>query len=175
MADYAGIEARVLCWLAEDDDALAMFRTGADIYCAMAEDIYHRPITKADAQERQLGKAAILGCGYQMGGPKFVSTAALYGVIIEEDFSKHVVEAYRAKFWRTAQMWKFQEQAALNAVQCPGGHITSGRMTWYRRIDTKRKTDFLYCVLPSGRKLAYAFPQVKMRCADLCGGRTNSP
>lgn len=62
VADYAAIEARVLLWLAEDEEALDVYREGRDMYVEMASAIYGREITKADKHERQLGKVAVLGC-----------------------------------------------------------------------------------------------------------------
>jgi DNA polymerase len=156
VADFASIEARVLLWLAGDEAALDLFRSGADIYCEMASSIYNRPITKADKDERQLGKAAVLGCGYQMGASKFVDTALMYGVTITEQFSVDVVDAYRTKFYRVKNMWYTQEQAACEAVET-GRLIKSHKVKWY--VDG----DFLFCELPSGRRLAYPFPEVRPR------------
>lgn len=156
VADYAAIEARVLLWLAEDDDALDVFRQGKDIYCEMASAIYNRPINKKDdPDERQLGKAAVLGLGYQMGASKFVDSAATYGATITEEFAKDVVDAYRSKFWRVKEMWWAMEKAAIRATDNPGRTVRCGRVSWVV------EGDFLYVVLPSGRRLAYPDPEVR--------------
>lgn len=155
VADYASIEARVVLWLAEDEDGLNLFRRGEDPYCDMATDIYKRPITKADADERQLGKAVILGASYGLGASKFVDVAAMYGITITEEFSKEVITAYREKYWRVKQMWADQEAAAIQAVQRKGSKVVCGKVSW-------QKTGwYLYAILPSGRKLAYPNPKVK--------------
>lgn len=154
VADYASIEARVLLWLAGDEDGLDLFRRGEDVYCNMASSIYKRRITKDDSNERQLGKATILGCGYQMGGPKFVSTAAIYGVVIDEGFARFVVETYRAKYWRVKQLWYDQEEAAIQAVES-GEVVHCGYVQWFV------EGEFLYCELPSGRRLAYPHPEIR--------------
>jgi DNA polymerase len=155
VADYAAIEARVLLWLA-DDDHIELFRRGEDIYCDMATTIYERTITKKDTTERQLGKATILGCGYQMGWAKFVAAAAAYNVTITEEFSQRVVAAYRSTYTRVVELWYEQEAAAVEAVRT-GEPVTCGRITWSVEQPFGR---FLYAELPSGRRLAYAFPQV---------------
>lgn len=187
VADFAGIEARVLLWAADDEKGLDIFRSGADIYCDMAASIYGYPVTKKNKDERQLGKVAILGLGYQMGAAKFVETAATYGITILEDiwclhcgegFKKHtrrdakcttfdpdgdlhamtavkVVDAYREKFWRVKQLWQDQEAAAIKAVNT-GGPVRAGKFVWTMSQDER----FLYCRLPSGRKLAYPFPEI---------------
>jgi len=157
VADYASIEARVLLWCADDQDGLDLFRTkGADPYCAMASEIYGFPCNKVEhPKERQLGKAAILGLGYQMGASRFADSAKTYGVIIDEDFSRGVVDAFRTKFWKVKEMWYAQEKAAIDAVQ-KGKSIKYGPVTW------KKEGWFLYCYLPSGRRLAFPNPKVKM-------------
>jgi DNA polymerase bacteriophage-type len=156
VADYAAIEARVLLWLAKDEEGLDIFRRGEDIYLTMASDIYDRTITKADFKERQLGKATILGCGFQMGASKFVDTAAAYGVEIDETFSTDVVEAYRTRFWRVKQLWQDQQDASIRAVRTQKP-VQCGRVMW------ERKGRFLYCQLPSGRRLAYPDPEIRKR------------
>jgi DNA polymerase len=159
VADYSAIEARVVMWLAGQEDALDIFRRGEDIYLDMATTIYHRVCTKSDAQERQLGKATILGCGFQMGASRFVDTAALYGITIDEDFSKGVVDAYRNKYPKVKTLWYDMEQTAVDALHRDneGIPVECGKVEWL--LDGR----FLYCVLPSGRRLAYPNPQLTPR------------
>ena len=71
VCDLAGIEARVVSYLAGQEDNMETFRTGGDIYCDMAASVYQRPITKKDKTERQVGKLLILSCGYGTGARKF--------------------------------------------------------------------------------------------------------
>lgn len=157
VADYASIEARVLLWLADDEEALELFRTGADIYCVMAESIYGYPCNKKDhPDERALGKIATLALGFQMGAPKFVDSCAVAGIHIDEDFAKVVVNAYRTKNWRVKQLWEDYEYCAILAVESRK-RVRCGYVTWF--VEGK----FLYCELPSGRRLAYPFPEVSMR------------
>lgn len=157
VADYASIEARGLLWLAEDEDGLDIFRQNRDPYCEMASEIFGRPITKADTFERALGKVGILGLGYQMGWTKFIESAKLMGGIdIDEEMSRRTVDAYRTKFWRVKQMWEDQEAAAIAAVES-GEPQSSGKIWWFT------EDRFLYCILPSGRRLAYPYPEVHER------------
>lgn len=156
VADYAAIEARVLLWLAEDEEHLEIFRRGEDIYCEMASYIYGYPCTKKDnPKERDLGKIAILGLGYQMGPGKFVATAATFGITLEDSFGEDVVAKYRDKFYLVKQTWYDQEEAAIKAVHRPNTNVVCGRITW------RKEGLFLYATLPSGRRLSYPFPQVK--------------
>lgn len=85
VADYSAIEARVVLWLANAEGALDVFRRGDDIYCDMASGIYGRHITKADKQERQFGKQAVLGLGYGMGFITFLLTCRKYKIHFSRD------------------------------------------------------------------------------------------
>ena len=61
-ADFAAIEARVLAWIAGQDDLLVQFANDEDIYLAFASLIYNKPLNKKQhAFERQLGKACLSG------------------------------------------------------------------------------------------------------------------
>ncbi|WFS07760.1 DNA polymerase [Methylobacterium sp. 391_Methyba4] len=63
VADFSAIEARGIAWLAGEERVLDVFRTGADIYCHAASDVYGRPISKKkDPDERQIGKVVVLAC-----------------------------------------------------------------------------------------------------------------
>ena len=159
VADYAAIEARVLLWLADDQEALGMFARGEDIYCAMASTIYGReilPNPHDQPPERKMGKEGILGLGYQMGASKFTERCALVGIPITQEFAKVVVDAYRTRFWRVKALWYDQEAAAVAALQGEDP-VIAGPTMWLR--DGR----FLLCQLPSGRCLAYPDPELRER------------
>jgi DNA polymerase len=141
-------------WLAGDEAALDLFRSGADIYKEMAGEIYDIGPEAVDKDQRQVGKFAILGLGFQMGASKFQATCEKFGVAIEDAFAQRVVEAYRAKFWRVKNMWDDQNAAAIKAVHF-GAAVRCGKVSWLK------EGNFLFCVLPSGRRLSYPFPQVR--------------
>jgi len=77
--DFAAIEARLVCWLAGQQDALDEFAAGIDRYKIMASKIYGVPVDEVNAHpQRFVGKQCVLGCGYSMGGSKFRGTCASY-------------------------------------------------------------------------------------------------
>ena len=151
-ADFAQIEARVLLWFAEELEALGLFRSGKDIYCDMAGTIYEREVTKKDKNERQVGKTAILGLGFGMGGKKFKMTCATQaGVEIGKKLARKVVKAYRKKYPGAPAFWYSTERSAIEAVQT-GGPVENGKTTWLMN------GRFLQVILPSGRRLSYPYP-----------------
>jgi DNA polymerase I-like protein with 3'-5' exonuclease and polymerase domains len=57
--DSSQIEARLVAYLAGQDDLVQSFREGRDVYSEFASDVYQRPITKADKVERHVGKTCV--------------------------------------------------------------------------------------------------------------------
>lgn len=88
-ADYVGIEPRVLMWLAGETEALEMLRSGKNLYVPMAEYIFKKKpgeITKHGTPfEYKVGKETILGSGYQMWWPRFLSQCATKGIVLGSD------------------------------------------------------------------------------------------
>lgn len=155
-ADYSSIEARVLLWLAQDEEGLKLFESGGDPYVTMAAEIYGIPESEVTDDQRALGKMAILGLGYGMGAEKFVQSCMnMAGISIDIAFAKRVVNIYRTKFRSVVNLWSDTEKAALQAMRNPGKVIPCGRVKF------KRVKDFLLCRLPSGRAIKYPFPELK--------------
>lgn len=59
VGDYAQIEARMLAWLAGDEDLLDQFRRGLDPYRIMAAKIYHKAVEDITSSERFMGKQCL--------------------------------------------------------------------------------------------------------------------
>jgi hypothetical protein len=110
VADSAQIEARMLAWLAGQDDLVQAFRDKRDVYCEMAASVFCKPINKKDhPTERFVGKVATLGLGYGMGHKKFQATLAkgLMGPAVKLNltFCFQVVQTYRSKNAKIKSLW----------------------------------------------------------------------
>ena len=104
-SDSSQIEARTLAWLAGQNDLVEAFDKGEDVYCIMASAIYGRQITKADERERFVGKTTILGAGYGMGAAKFQLQLKNFGVDVELDEAKRIIDTYRATYPNIVRLW----------------------------------------------------------------------
>jgi DNA polymerase len=154
VCDFAGIEARVLAWIAGQDDLVEAFRSGSDAYKAMAASIYHVEETEVDKSQRQMGKTAILGCGYGMGHKKFaLSCKLMAGVEISKKFAKHVVRTYREKNAKISAFWKDINSACIRAIETGVPHYV-GKLT------VRVSGNWLKIELPSKRELHYRDPDV---------------
>jgi DNA polymerase len=159
-ADYNAIESRGVAWLAGADRMLGIFARGEDPYRDMASQIYGRPADgfgKA-SPERQLGKIAVLGLGYQMGAKRFKDTCEGQGVEITEEFAEKVKRIYRDSNRQIVLLWRELEDAAIRAVQNPGVWVKAAN----GRLGFMSDAAWLYLRLPSGRLLSYANPRYEL-------------
>ena len=137
--DSANIEARVLPWVAGQQDLLEQFilqdkKLGLDVYSAMASKIYGREVDRKKYPERDfipgfLGKAVILGCGYGMGWSKFqgmirAGMLGQAGITFDQSFvdNMHVdVEAFKADRFnmeRTSAALRPWDSLETHTVHC---------------------------------------------------------
>lgn len=105
-ADSSQIEARIVAWLAGQNDLVNAFANGEDVYKIMASKIYHKPINEITDQERFVGKTTILGAGYGMGHKKFKDQLATFGVRVDEPTAKFILTTYRESFSRIPALWE---------------------------------------------------------------------
>ena len=114
-SDSSQIEARTLAWLAEQNDLVEAFDRGEDVYKIMASAIYGKAIEKITKDERFVGKTTILGAGYGMGAAKFQAQLKNFGVSIELDEAKRIIDTYRLTYPKITELWK-SAASALKAV-----------------------------------------------------------
>lgn len=116
--DLSQIEYRILCCLANEEDALDELRRGEDPYIDIASDVYGEKIYKAPKTDprflemetkRGTGKQLKLSCGFQAGAATIQRTAKLgiYGppVYIELDEAERWKTIYRNKMVKTVAYW----------------------------------------------------------------------
>lgn len=121
--DASQIEARVVAWLAGEEWILDAFRNKRDLYSEFASDAYGRTITKADEEERFVGKTCILGLGFNMGGPKLQLSLltqsiaqGLDPVRLPLDVCYSLVSKYRTKCAEIVKLWKFANDRMIGAM-----------------------------------------------------------
>lgn len=160
-ADYANIEARVLFWAAKHASGLKAFEKN-QIYEEMAAIIFNVPIEKVTKAQRQVGKQALLGCGYGMGWKKFIGTCKNFSIEIDEQIAQAAVSAYRETHYPVVKLWSMYEKAAIAATKNPGKRFTINYTSWWvEKLPYLPSVKVLWCKLPSGRKLAYLNAEVK--------------
>lgn len=151
--DSAQIEARINACFAGQDDIVALFRSGQDVYAHAAEKIYGRPIDKKrDPRERQLGKVAVLMLGYQAGPAKYahsVRTDKQMPMDITDLQARDTVQGWRASNSKIAACWLATnnkvKQAFVNKTRVEHGCVA------YEGVGRHG-----YMHLPNGCSIRYA-------------------
>lgn len=158
-SDYSSVEARGLAWLAGQEDVLEKFRLGYEVYKIAAAGIFKIPYEQVDGggkgPQRQIGKCAILSCGYGGGwGAMLRFNADRLGLTEEE--GREIVKAWRQSNDKIVKFWYALRDGALDAMKFPGDRIH------VRKISFRKRGSFLTMRLPSGRDLYYPNAQVEM-------------
>lgn len=158
--DFSAIEARVLAWLANEEQVIRIFQTHGLIYEHAAAAIYGVPLAAVTKDQRQIGKVASLALGYQGGVGAFQSMAKNYGLKVPDDTAEIIKQAWRAKHQRTVQYWYALERAAVEAVRSHGTIASAGPSE--RAVKYVVRGSFLWCRLPSARVICYPYPRLEM-------------
>jgi DNA polymerase len=152
VCDYSGIEARVVAWLAGQEDALDVFRTGADIYRKAANDV--------GSTSRDLGKLLVLSCGFGAGPRRVAIIAQNPPYFIELSKEEAIKNVYG---WRNANseirsLWYEVDDLIRMVLQKridDRWMWTSTRKVAFRMATDERLSGSLLMRLPSGRKIVY--------------------
>lgn len=182
-SDYSSIEAVVAAEIAGEQWRIDAFHRREDIYLHGAAGItgktyeWYKEWSKANGDakhpDRQdLGKPGELGLGF--GG--WVGAWRAFGGEGTDDEVKAKINAWRARSPAFVEAWGGQfrgkpwapdcreyfglEGMAIQAVLNPGQRFT------FKRVSYEMLGDCLYCILPSGRRIAYHSPRLNWGSPD---------
>jgi len=118
IADLSNIEARMLAWLAKEQDLIDAFVEGRDVYCEFAGQVYGRTITKENKLERYVGKTAVLGLGYGMGHNKFQDTLKSGSPSVDVSLmtALNIVTQYRGTYSNIPILWARMKDLLFNMI-----------------------------------------------------------
>ena len=157
VADWAAIEARCNPWLSNDkraNDVLDVFSSGRDIYIREAAGIFHVPEVDVTKDQRQLGKIAVLSCGFAGSIGAFGAMSRAYGLNLSESDARRTVDAWRRANQWAVNYWQKLEEAYTRALRNKGREFSAGRVTYL--FDGNH----LWYALPSGRVLCYPYAKL---------------
>ncbi len=155
ICDKSSIEARVLGWLAEDEEYNTAFRMGLDLYKVMASKLYDVDYNDVTDEQRHLGKVCILALGYSMWYDTFMEYCKVNKVKVDQAFIKKAVDTYRETFYKIPLLWKNAERAMLGAAM-------HKRRTKIGAIAFEPVGDCMTMILPTKTRLWYPEYEVIM-------------
>lgn len=162
-SDSSNIEARMLAWLAEQDDLVNDFANKVDVYSKMASRIYNREINRKrkevvdgkeiypDEAEGFVGKTVVLGAGYQTGGLKLQITlkAATPPMDMPLEECNRIIKTYRETYSKIPELWKQGEKAIKAMHDDHGMWLGKEGVLWVDGKKGIRLPNGLYISYPS--------------------------
>lgn len=137
--DLKQIQARILPWLAGQNNLIQGFANGDDIYSEFATELFQFPVREAKKTDpgpvaklltirRGFGKDAILGCGFGMGANKFYERCMANNDLrpmfdsgeYDWNFIKRLINTYRSRYAKIPAFWKKVEKAWRFVTKYPG-------------------------------------------------------
>lgn len=167
ISDFSQIEARVLDWLAEQNDMLRAFAEGKQIYCEFASRLTGHRIRKPKKTDskivaewhgnyRQMGKIGILGAGYGMGKDQCMTFAKnTYKIDLSIAEAARIIKLYRSTHPMVVLFWEKVERAFRMATQTGQAYELSYGLRFFREDNAT------VIQLPSTRRLYYTGAKVE--------------
>ena len=148
--DSSQIEARVLAWLAGQDDLVQAFANEEDVYIKMASKIYNIPEEEVTKDQRFVGKTTILGAGYGMGALRFTDQLQSFGTRMDVDEARRVIRIYRDANWKINTLWRDCQNMLVELSRGNSGSFGPNGIIKYG-VDGRNG----WILLPSGLKMRY--------------------
>jgi len=167
VVDWSSIEARVLAWLAGQEDKLQTFRDKQDVYIVAASKIFKTKLEEVTKHERQIGKVAELALGYQGGVRAFQMMSKAYGLEIDDETADDIKTKWREANSNIVKYWYDLNDAAIRTIRGGKSQSVGSNET---KVTFVLENDFLKCQLPSGRDITYPFPRLEKE--DFTRGET---
>lgn len=148
--DSSQIEARVLAWLAGQDDLVQAFTDKEDVYIKMASKIYNIPEEAVTKDQRFVGKTTILGAGYGMGAVRFADQLQSFGTHMDVEEARRVIRIYRDASWKINTLWRDCQNMLVEMSRGNSGSLGPNGIVKYG-ADGRNG----WILLPSGLKMRY--------------------
>jgi DNA polymerase len=163
VSDLSQIEARIVAWLAGQEDLIDDFSDPEkDVYCEFGTSLkLWGTVTKATVTERFISKMGVLSLMYGAGNERFHDAVNATGqAVISKVEATKVVDGYRGTYTMIPKLWRTLSTALEDMI--------AGKDTSFKFLKFIGKNDkegiSAKVLLPEGRVLHY--PNL---CTDLSG------
>lgn len=126
--DSSQIEARVLAWLAGEQNIIDAFKANdldkkknPDVYRVMAGGMYNKSPMDITDEERFFGKTVVLGCGYGMGVKKLELMLKQQGKKADPFACNFLVYGYRKNVPKIVAFWEKMDHVIYQMYMAASG------------------------------------------------------
>jgi DNA polymerase len=163
VCDLASIESRVIAWLTDCKRLLEVFAKGMCAYRDFATELFKIAYDEVTKGQRGDAKPAVLGAGYRLGGGAMIEGkktglwgyAENMGIALSKGDSHKAVKVFRKAYSEIPEAWYAYEEAIAHTIR-------TGKRTKVGPIRFRLERPYLTAELPSGRKLWYLHPRVRL-------------
>lgn len=160
-SDSSQIEARMLAWLAGQQDLVEFFdknndeiaqgipksKMQYDPYKIMASQIYGIAVDEVTDAQRFVGKTTILGAGYGMGAAKFQAQLKTFNVQLPLEECERIIRVYRESYPKIPMLWKKAGKALESMMRGKATSLGTNKVLGVEGKDGIR--------LPNGLRIKY--------------------
>jgi DNA polymerase len=160
-SDSSQIEARMLAWLAGQQDLVDFFdknneeialgipksKMQYDPYKIMASQIYGTAVDEVTDAQRFVGKTTILGAGYGMGAAKFQAQLKTFNVKLTIEECERIIRVYRESYPKIPMLWKKAGKALESMMRGKATSLGTNKVLGVEGKDGIR--------LPNGLRIKY--------------------
>lgn len=160
VSDLSQIEARMVAYLAGQEDMLEAFRDNTrDVYCEFGTGLnLWGIVSKETPAERFISKTGVLSLMYGAGHVRFREAVNTSGkATISEKISRVVVYGYREKYLRIPELWGAYDDALRRMLQ---GHSTTVGPVRFVAGGEAKFYGAPHIQLPEGRRIYY--PNIRL-------------
>ena len=100
--DLSQAEARVVAYLAGEQQLIKAFETGGDVHKRVAGIMFDKPLDKISHEERELGKRIVHASNYGMGAGKLAELSGMSYYEAEEKMNLYHVHFPKIRIWHMA-------------------------------------------------------------------------
>lgn len=136
VGDSKQVEARVVGWLAGDENLLNLFKSADPYRVFGGRYIYLTDPEALTSEQRRIAKSAVLGLGFGQSDTGFARYCSANGVQVDPKIAMAAVTAYQTGFFRVPMLWKRLEREvrANGRLVTPAGRaITYPGLRWEDR------------------------------------------
>jgi DNA polymerase len=155
VVDYSSVETAVIAWLSGCSRLLDLMHGGGDPYKDFATEMFGIHYDSVTKSQRNFCKPAVLGAVFGLGWKGYQNYASGFGQVVDEAVAEDTINTFRHTYHEVKSFWYTLKRGYEAVINGTTSLVVGDKVQWH-----KLDNNFLFSKLPSGRSLAYPYPQL---------------